>query len=97
SEDEMIALIHGMIAAGSDSTAHAICFTVHTLLRHPEQLEEIRRDPSLLRNAVEEALRFDTFLKALPKFCREELTIGGVRIRKGQMVFSLIGSALHDP
>jgi cytochrome P450 enzyme len=67
-------------------------------MRHPAQLELLRREPALLRNAVDEAGRFDSFGKLnLPRFALEDLELRGVPIRKGQQVFGVFASALRDP
>jgi cytochrome P450 len=98
SEDELVSLFHALITAGSDTTVHALCWAIYTLLRYPAALAELVASPSLLRNAVEETLRFELFGKGgLPKFCREETEIAGARLRRGQMIFPFIPAALHDP
>src|SRR5262249_24374808 len=61
-------------------------------------LREVTKDPSLLRGAIEETLRYNRFSKGgVPKFCKEELELAGVPLRKGQMVYTFISAALHDP
>lgn len=98
SEDEMLSIVHALITAGSDTTVHASCFAIYSLLRNPAQVAEIRENPALLRNAVEESLRYDLFGKGgIPKICTEELEVSGVRLRKGQMVYPFVPAALHDP
>lgn len=98
SENEMLALIHALLTAGTDSAVHAICFAVYTFLRHPEALAELRRDPTLLRNAVEESLRFDPFNKSgNTRFCLEAMEFNGVPLRRGQMISLFRAAALRDP
>ena len=97
SEVEMISLVQGLIAAGSDTTVHAANWAMYTLLRHPEQFEKLRADPSRIRNTIEESLRYDLFGKTgVPRFAKEELEFAGVKLRKGQMVIPHIPAALHD-
>lgn len=98
SELEMIALIQALLVAGSDTTVHATNFAIYSLLRHPEALAELRANRSLLRNAVEESLRYDIFGKGgVGRFPKEDIELGGVPLRKGQMVLPFIPAALHDP
>lgn len=98
SEDELISLVHALLTAGSDTTVHALCFAIYNLLRHPDQRKELRDNPSLLRNAIDETLRFDIFGKGgIPRVCREDMSLGGVELRRGQMVYPFIPAALHDP
>ncbi|MFE8597555.1 cytochrome P450 [Archangium violaceum] len=97
-EDEMLSLIQALITAGSDTTVHAANWALYSLLRHPDQLAQLRVDPSLIRNTIEESLRYDLFGKGgLPKFAKEELEFAGQKIRKGQMVIPFVTAALHDP
>lgn len=98
SEEELIALVQGLIAAGSDTTVHAANWALYSLMRHPDQLALLREDPSLLRNTLEETLRYDLFGKGgVPLFAKEEMELAGTRLRKGQMVVPMIPAALHDP
>ena len=95
---EVISMVALMISAGCEPPRHLISFAVYDLLRHPEQLEILRSEPDLLRNAIDEVGRFDSFGKLnLPRFALEDLEIRGVRIRKGQQVFGVFASALRDP
>lgn len=98
SRDELVALVGMLIAAGTETTVHLIVYAIYNLLLQPEQLAILRREPELLPNAIEEALRFDHFNKTgLLRYAREDTTIRGQRIRKGQMVVPLLQSALRDP
>jgi cytochrome P450 enzyme len=97
-DDEIIELVMAVITAGTETVAHLICFSVLTLLRHPDQLAVLRREPSLLRNAIEEALRYDSFGKnGVARFALDDVPIRDVTIGKGQMVFPLLPAALRDP
>ncbi len=96
--DEIIELVMALITAGTETVAHLICFAVLTLLRHPEQLALLRREPGLMRNALEEVLRYDSFPKnGVARFALQDVDIRGVTITQGQMVFPLLPAALHDP
>lgn len=98
SDDEIIELVMALITAGTETVAHLICFAVLTLLRHPEQLALLRAEPGLIRNALDEVLRYDNFQKTgVARFALQEAEIGGAVIRKGQMIFPLLPSALRDP
>jgi cytochrome P450 enzyme len=94
---EIISMVALMISAGCEPPRHLISFAVYDLLRHPDQLEILRNEPHLLRNAIDEVGRFDSFGKLnLPRFALEDLEISGVRIRKGQQVYGVFASALRD-
>jgi cytochrome P450 enzyme len=95
---EVISMVALMISAGCEPPRHLVSFAMYDLLRHPEQLRILRAEPGLLRNAVNEVGRFDSFGKLnLPRFPLEDVEIRGVRIRKGQQVFGVFASALRDP
>jgi cytochrome P450 len=96
--DELVSMVMGLIAAGSETTVHLICFAVYNLLRHPSEMALVKADPSLMRQALEEVLRFDSFGKnGVPRFPTEPMEFGGVKLRKGQLVFPHLPAALRDP
>jgi cytochrome P450/2-keto-3-deoxy-L-rhamnonate aldolase RhmA len=95
---EVISMVALMISAGCEPPRHLISFAMYNLLRHPDQLQLLRSEPDLLRNAIDEAGRFDSFGKLnLPRFALEDVEIRGVKIAKGQQVFGVFASALRDP
>lgn len=97
-DKEVISQVALMISAGCEPPRHLVTFAIRDLLLHPEQLALLRAEPGLLRNAVDEAGRFDSFGKLnLPRFPLEDVEIRGVRIPKGQQVFGVFASALRDP
>jgi cytochrome P450 enzyme len=96
--EELLSLVGAIIIAGADTTTHLISYSVWNLLRHPDQLALLRAEPSLLRNAIEEVLRFDSFGKlGNPRYALEPYPLGDVTVRKGQMIIALLPAALRDP
>jgi cytochrome P450 PksS len=97
SEDEMLAMILLLLVAGHETTVNLIGNGVLALLEHPEQMERLRSDPTLIRSAVEELLRYDASVPiASERYAREDLAIAGVAIRRGELVYAVIGSANRD-
>ncbi|HSK03073.1 MAG TPA: cytochrome P450, partial [Kofleriaceae bacterium] len=95
---EVISQVALMISAGCEPPRHLVTFAIRDLLLHPDQLALLRAEPGLLRNAIDEVGRFDSFGKLnLPRFPLEDVEIGGIRIPKGQQVFGVFASALRDP
>jgi cytochrome P450 len=95
---ELLSLVGALVIAGSETTTHLISFAVWNLLRHPEQLALVRADPGLLRGAIEEVLRFDSFGKlGNPRYVVERYQLGDVELRPGQMLIALLPAALRDP
>lgn len=97
-KEELISLVQGLVAAGSDTTVYAICFAVLDLLRHPDQLQLVLDDPAMARAAFEESLRYNYVLKVgNGHYCREELTLCGRTFHKGELIMPGMIGALRDP
>ncbi len=97
SNSEIIMQIVVLVAAGSETTTLGGTHTIRLLLEHPDQLARLRADPSLTRNAVREMLRFDFGgAGSMPLIAMEDLEIGGVTIRQGDMVMGSVASANRD-
>ena len=97
SEDELLAMIMLLLVAGHETTVNLIGNGVLALLEHPEQLEKLRRDPALIKPAVEELLRYASPVDmATERYAREDAVIAGTIIRRGDMVFVVINSANRD-
>jgi cytochrome P450 PksS len=97
STDELLAMIILLLVAGHETTVNLIGNGTLALLQHPDQMARLRDAPSLLRPAVEELLRFASPVEtATERFAREEVTIAGVTIPRGEMVGAVIASANRD-
>ncbi|MFB8395000.1 cytochrome P450 family protein [Streptomyces yangpuensis] len=95
SEDELIAMVFLLLAAGYITTVNLIGGGIAMLLAHPAQLDLLRADPELLGGAVEEFLRYDGPVSpGIARFAREDLDIAGVSVPRGATV--LIASAIAD-
>jgi cytochrome P450 len=96
-EAELISMITLLIFAGHETTSNLIATGTLMLLDHPEQLEKLKADPSLVPSAVEELLRFHgPATVAGPRFAVEDVELAGRQIRKGEMVIPLLKSANRD-
>jgi cytochrome P450 len=67
------------------------------LLRHPDQLQLVRDNPSLLAPAVEELMRYDGAVQMRGLGIAEGCEIGGKRLRRGQTALLMLGAANRDP
>jgi cytochrome P450 len=94
--DELVANVILVFAAGHGTTANLIGNGVLALLRHPEQLEAMRQNPRLLRNAVEECLRYDSPVQSVGRIALADTDLGEHRLREGDTVSLIIGSANRD-
>ncbi|WP_030724108.1 cytochrome P450 family protein [Streptomyces sp. NRRL F-2580] len=95
SEDELIAMVFLLLAAGYITTVNLIGGGIAMLLAHPDQLDLLLSDPELLPGAVEEFLRYDGPVSpGIARFAREDVKIAGAPIPRGATV--LIASAIAD-
>jgi cytochrome P450 PksS len=86
-----------LLVAGHETTVNLIGSGTLALLQHPEQLELLRREPALIKSAVEELLRYTSPVEtATERFAREDVTIAGVTIPRGSLVFAVLASANRD-
>lgn len=97
SENELFSTCITLILAGHGTTTNLIGNGLLALLRHPDQLEILRNDPTLIEMAVEELLRYDSPLQRIWRMATEGVEIGGNQIRKGQIVLPTMGAANRDP
>ena len=95
--DEVQAFATLLLIAGNETTTNMMGNAMLSLLRHPDQLDALRNDPSLIPAAMEEALRYDTPFKSVMRLTLEDTTLGGVSIAEGSIVMLLLGSANRDP
>jgi cytochrome P450 len=82
--------------AGYASTTYLLATGLLRLLEHPEQLAALRADPGLAANAVAEMLRHDAPAQLVDRYAARDCTLGGVKIRRGDAVTAVIGSANRD-
>jgi cytochrome P450 len=97
SEDEIIANIVLLFLAGHETTANMIGNALLTLFRHPEQLALLRKDLSLMPQAVNECLRYESSVHIAARVAMEDVAVGTVTIRRGETVYINLGAANRDP
>ncbi|GLZ36146.1 hypothetical protein Lesp02_83330 [Lentzea sp. NBRC 105346] len=97
-DDEVINNCMALINAGLETTANYLGNGTLALLRHPEQFALLGNDPLLAESAAEELLRYDGPTPILtPQLANEDLELGGMHIKKGTMLYPVVGAANHDP
>jgi pimeloyl-[acyl-carrier protein] synthase len=96
-EAEVVANCIITMVGGQETTTNLIGNGVLSLLRHPDQLEKLRANPSLIPSAVEELLRFESPSQYTARLAPDETELGGRRIAKRQAVFAVLGAANRDP
>jgi cytochrome P450 len=96
-EEEIVANAILTMVGGQETTTNLIGNGLLTLLRHPDQLEKLRADLSLMPAAVEELLRYESPSQQTTRLAPEESELGGKLIHKGQTVMVVMGAANRDP
>ena len=94
--DEMIAMVVAILVGGNNSTAHLIGNAILTLLRHPDALARLRDDPSLIRPAVEEIMRFESPVQSTSRVAKEPIELAGQTIEPGSNIHVLLASGNRD-
>ena len=98
SEDELLGMVFLLLVAGHETTVNLIGNGVLALLQHPDQLRKLKEDPSLIKPAIEELLRYDGPVEtSTERFAREDVEIGDQVIPRGEMVLVVLAAADHDP
>jgi hypothetical protein len=96
-EEEIIANCIVTMVGGQETTTNLIGNGMLTLLRHPNELERLRNDLTLIPSAVEELLRYESPSQHTARICPEDTELGGQKIRKGQAVIAVMGAGNRDP
>jgi cytochrome P450 len=96
-DDEAIfAFARLLTPAGAETTYRSSSNLFFALLSHPDQLEAVRRDRSLVPQAIEEGLRWETPLPGIQRTCVRDTEVCGVAIPAGALVMVSMASANHD-
>jgi cytochrome P450 len=94
--DDTVNIVYSMALAGHDSTTNALANAFRHLLAHHEQWEALCKQPDLIPNAVEEALRFDGPVMGQRRMASVDTEVGGVAVPAGAKLVALLASGAHD-
>ncbi|MEV7189345.1 cytochrome P450 [Kitasatospora sp. NPDC093102] len=86
-----------LLIAGHETTVNLITNGVLTLLRHPDQLDRLRREPGLLPAATEELLRYESPVHMRQRIPLADVDIAGTTLPKGTSVVLALASGNRDP
>lgn len=95
-EDELVANAWGLYGGGHETTANTMCTAILTLLQHPDQLDMLRNDPSLIPQTVDEVLRYCGPTQATHRIFDHEIELGGHTIPADTPIVVYLASANHD-
>jgi cytochrome P450 len=96
-DDEILGFMFLLLAAGSGTTWKQMGITATALLTHPEWLDRVRDDRTLLRPAIEESVRWQPTDPMFSRYALSDTTLGGVDIPEGAVVHMAFGAANRDP
>ncbi|MCX6411397.1 MAG: cytochrome P450 [Actinobacteria bacterium] len=90
-------LIRAMLSAGLDTTVFAITNTLVCLARHPEQWAMVHDDPTLIKFAIDETLRYESPFTAFFRTTSRDMVLDGVALPAGSKLLVFLGAANRDP
>ena len=94
---EVESVIYGLSFAGHEAVTNLICNALVSLLSHREQWDQLVADPTLIANAVEEVVRFNSSQISWRRVTTQATTLAGVDIPAGTPVFMNFASANRQP
>jgi cytochrome P450 len=86
-----------LLVAGHETTTRLISNGLYLLLKNPEQMQQLRDDPTRIPQAIEEMLRFEPPVQATRRFALEDVEFNGTRFKRGDLVFLSIAGSNRDP
>jgi cytochrome P450 len=92
-DEEIYSFLRLLLPAGVETTYRSLGSLLFALLSNPAQLEAIRTDRSLLPQAIEEAVRWESPLLTITRVATRETELGGVQIPAGATVMPMLGAA----
>ncbi|HTU39291.1 MAG TPA: cytochrome P450 [Acidimicrobiales bacterium] len=97
SRGELLTYIEVLAGAGNETTTRLIGWTAKVLADHPDQRAELVADRSLIANAIEEILRFESPAPHVGRcVAREDLNVRGTPVPEGSVMLFLLSSANRD-
>jgi cytochrome P450 len=95
-DEEIYSFLRLLLPAGVETTYRASGNMLYGLLTHPDQLERVRRDRSLVPDAFEETIRWEPPVTVILRRATRDTEVGGVAVEEGADVALLLGSANRD-
>ncbi len=97
-QQELISMVFLLLVAGHETTVNLIGNGMLTLLQHPDQLAKLRANPDLIKNAIEEMLRYEGPVgTSTMRWALEPVEMHGQLIQPGEMVLASLLGANRDP
>jgi hypothetical protein len=97
SQKDLLAICTLLFGAGEETTGNTIGNGMLALLQHPNQMEQLKREPTMIQSAVEEVIRYDSAIQMLTRIATDNLEIGNQTIKAGEKIVLCLGAANRDP
>lgn len=97
SNDELLATCMMLFMTGEETTVNTIGNGMLALLRHPDQMQKLKREPEIIQTAVEEILRYDSPVQLSARLAIEDVEVGDKTIQAGEKIIVCLGAANRDP
>jgi cytochrome P450 len=96
SDEEIFSFLRLLLPAGAETTYRSSGNLLYALLTHTDQLDAVRKDRSLIPQAIEEALRWEPPLLITSRIATRDTQIGDVSVPGGSPIVVMMGSANRD-
>lgn len=97
SEDEILGFCIMLLIVGQETTKSFIGNAILALIQHPDKLAQLKNNPEITNQVVEELLRYDTPVQVIARLATEEVKMRDKTIRQGDKVILCLGAANRDP
>ena len=94
---ELLCAVSQLLPAGNHTTTNLIANALVELIEHPDVMAELRANPELIPNMLDESMRKDAPLRATYRVCTKDAEVSGTKIPAGSLVPMMWGGAGHDP
>jgi cytochrome P450 len=85
------------LGAAGETTSRGFANLLALLMERPQLFEQVRKDRSLIKTAINETMRFEGSVSVLPRIVTRDIEIAGVKIPAGSGINALVGAANRDP
>jgi cytochrome P450 len=101
-DEEIMSIMQQFMVAGNETTTSTIAGCLLQLIRNPDQMAKAKaaaggRDPKLIMNMIEEALRYETPTAGMWRIVKEDTELGGIAMPAGTVVQLRYAAANRDP
>ena len=97
SHEDLLIMAMLLFIAGHETTQNLIGNGLMALFRNPSEMERLRAEPDMVKNAVEEMLRYDGPVQLTGRHLLEDVVVGDVTLPAGTTAITLLGAANRDP